>query len=153
MSSYTIDKQEYIKLAGLLYGHEAKKKHCDIHRWYLERIREQMERCYILNLASVNKQYHDHEKADKNTYDEVFEEYVNLGKRIKDKELLKIARDFFACADYQTDDRKFSKEMHDWFFIVLKRLLPAGEGWGEINVDESQLNEPYESILDMVILR
>lgn len=149
MSSYTIDKAEYIKLAGLLYGHEANKPRHHRHETYMNQIRRKMEHCYTLNLISVNRQYNDNDVADEKSYDSEFDRHVAIGKRMRGADLLKTAVDFFRCANYQTEDKGCSMEMNDWFFTVILHIVPDGHCCEHIQVDESRLEPEYESILDM----
>lgn len=150
MSSYTIEKVEYVKLAALLYGHEEKKRYEERWTYFMLGVRKQMERCYLLNLASVNKQYGEHYKADRLSYESEWQDYVEIGRRIKTKDLLQIAKDFFDCADYQTEDKKCAEQMNAWFSVVLRHLMPRGAGRSHIEVDESQLEPAYEDILEMI---
>ena len=62
MSSFIIEKREYVKCAGLLFGYEEAKR--DNHRWYLDHLYDWFVRCYELNVASVNEQYGDNAELD-----------------------------------------------------------------------------------------
>lgn len=80
MSSFIIDRKEYIKAAGLMCGFEEAKRHS--HKWFIDNVRQEFEHAYALNVISVNEQYGDNEVPDENRYDDVFEAYRKMGTLI-----------------------------------------------------------------------
>lgn len=141
MSSFTINKKDYIKAAGLLYGMEAAKR--DSHKWYLDHLYKDFVRCYELNLASVNEQYYEDKKPDSNEYLDVFEEYKKKGNKIffstKKRELAKGLWHFFRSAMYQTEIEAMAQEMGAIFFRCVSKLFESDiynsvSWWGDIDI-------------------
>jgi hypothetical protein len=141
MSSFTIDKKEYIKAAGLLYGIEAAKT--NNNKWYLDHLYNDFVRCYELNLASVNERYDENIKPNKNEYLGVFEEYKKKGNKLyfstKKKELANGLWFFFRSALYQTDNGAMAQEMGAIFFRCVSKLFESDiynsvSWWGEIDI-------------------
>lgn len=162
MSSFIIDKVEYVKAAGLMYGMESAKR--DTHRWFLENVRKEFEHIYALNVASVNEQYSHHEPIvpDENSYDEVFEAYRKKGvligndgyassngitfhevKGVMNKRDLRIRLwHFFRSVLYQIENRAANRMAAAWFFTCISKLYEndlhaVGGWWGEIEMDKA----------------
>lgn len=147
MSSFIIDKVEYIKAAGLMYGIEDAKVHK--HDYFLSHVRYYFCNCYALNVKSVNLQYGDNNAVDDREYMDVFEEYKAKGRRIANCEgcgdvknlgaLRKRLTKFFECVLYQIEDEDCA-EYASWLaFMCIGKLCETEiediKGWwGEIEL-------------------
>lgn len=139
MSSFVIDKKEYMKAAGLMYGIENAKQHT--HRYFLDNVRAKFVRCYELNVASVNEQYGVNDAPDELSYDYIFKRYSTLGDRIKNglvegtsyQWLRRRLMRFFSSVLYQIENEEMSKEVAAFFHECTVKLfdeeLYAIEGW------------------------
>ena len=139
MSSFVINKREYIKAAGLMYGIEASKNHP--HRYFLENVRKNFVKCYELNVDSVNEQYGDESGKDGPDYDYEFTQFCKIGERIKCglhesmtfKELRINLIKFFRSVLYQIENEEMSQFVCAFFFECTSKLfdseLCAVEGW------------------------
>lgn len=157
MSSFIIDKVEFIKAAGLMYGIEESKR--DKHKYFLEVCRKEFEHAYALNVISVNEQYHENEMPDERKYDDVFEAYRKMGVLIGNDgytsgdgiifekvEGVMSLRDlrirlwhFFRSVLYQIENKAAHRMVAEWFFTCISKLyasdLNAVEGWcGEVEI-------------------
>lgn len=160
MSSFIIDKVEYVKAAGLMYGIESAKR--DTHRWFLENVRKEFEHVYALNVASVNEQYEDNRVPDENSYDDVFEAYCKKGvligndgyasgngiifskvEGVMTKHDLRIRLwHFFRSVLYQIENDAAHRMAAAWFFTCIGKLyesdLRSVDGWwGEVELDKA----------------
>ncbi len=80
MSSFILDKNEFIKAAGIMCGIEESKR--DKHQYFIDNVKRRFEECYELNVDSVNEQYGDHNTYDNCPYQKTFDEYRAKGMRI-----------------------------------------------------------------------
>ena len=156
MSSFIIDKIEYVKAAGLMYGYEEAKR--SPHRYFLERVREEFMHCYALNVISVNEQYNDEQVPDENTYDEEFEAYrkfggsiytegytgsviMEKGKEVMDKRRFRNSMFLFFCSVlYQIENECANRTVSAFFYTCLAKLytdeIDSLDGWwGEIPIE------------------
>lgn len=158
MSSFIIDKVEYVKAAGLMYGIESAKR--DTHRWFLENVRKEFEHVYALNVASVNEQYGDGEMPETEQYDDVFESYRKKGaliqregyasdngiifhkvENVMDKKKFRLSMfSFFKSVLYQIENEAAHRAVAELFFNCLSRLyeseLRSVDGWwGEVELE------------------
>lgn len=146
MSSFVIDKVEYIKCAGLLAGLLAKDRWsgCD------EEIRNRFSHYYELNAKSVQEQYNDKEcQADGNEYIDQFNQCKSLAleySRRKDGKdpmlLIKGIQLFMRSVLYQTENDEASGEMARDFTFNLGCLIDHYvhrelelHWWGEVDLD------------------
>ena len=146
MSSFVIDKVEYIKCAGLLAGLLSRDRWAggdgEIHRRF--------QHYFELNAKSVQEQYEEEECSnDTNDYLEQFKRYKAIGleysyrKDGKDPLLLiKGIQHFMRSALYQTENEKANGEMANDFTYYLGSLLENYvhreielHWWGEIDLD------------------
>lgn len=137
MSSFVIEKREFIKAAGLLYGYERRKRH-DSWQWFLDTIKGRMTECYINNVKSVAEQYGEKEEFDNDTYDDTFKQYADFAERSAQTVfnpvrygLLK----FFSSVNYQVENEELAKECKAIFFDCLKVLFGGNrikDYWGDI---------------------
>ena len=158
MSSFIVDKVEYVKAAGLMYGIESAKR--DKHRWFLENVRKEFEHVYALNVISVNEQYSEDTLPDENKYDAEFEAMRKMGVLIgndgyasKDGIIYEQVADvmslrdlrirlwyFFRSVLYQIENKAAHRMAAAWFFTCTSKLyendLYAVEGWhGEVELE------------------
>ena len=151
MSSYIVDKKEFIKAAGLMYGIEEAKR--DKHLYFLEVCRKEFVHCYALNVISVNEQYGEDYAPDEASYDEEFEEHRKLGKLIGNdgytssngiiyhkvenvmslKDLRLRMQRFFGSVLYQIENETCHRTVAAWFYTCITKLyerdLRSIEGW------------------------
>lgn len=151
MSSFIIDKVEYIKAAGLMYGIEESKR--DKNGYFLNRVRQEFEHAYALNVASVNEQYGDNEMPDEKKYDAEFEAYRKMGVLIgndgyasddgilheKVKDVMKFSDlrirlwGFFRSVLYQIENDAAHRMVAEWLFTCTSKLyekdIYAVDGW------------------------
>lgn len=149
MSSFIIDKKEYAKAAGLMYGIEESKR--DKHHWFLENVRKEFEHAYLLNVISVNGQYGDSVIPDEKRYDEVFDEHRRLARKIYEcdcfgaeqpvslRDLRPRLQHFFQSVLYQIEDETCHRTVAAWLYTCVVKLyereIRAVEGWwGEIEL-------------------
>ena len=145
MSSYVIDKKEYMKAAGIMYGIESAKR--DAHKYFIDTIRARFNDVYKWNVQSVAAQYGEDEVYDANEYDDVFEKYKTIGRKAKRgsfdvfpfSELRVCMWSFFRSALYQIEDENLSAKASEVFLSCLSKLyendIHAVEGWwGEIEI-------------------
>lgn len=147
MSSFIVDKVEFIKAAGLMYGIEDAKLHK--HEYFLQHVRYYFVNAYKANVKSVNLQYGDNVAEDKNEYSDVFELYKikggqiyngNGNEGIKNIEQLrpKLVH-FFRSVLYQIEDSDLN-EYASWLFFMCacklyENTLRNVEGWlGEVEI-------------------
>ncbi len=157
MSSFVIDKKEYIKAAGLMCGFEEAKR--DPHKWFIDNVRQQFEHAYALNVASVCERYDDEVMPDEENYDDVFEAYRKMGalirtegytssngiifsktKEVMDKSTFRRSMfKFFNCVLYQIENDAAHRAVAELFYRCLDKLyeddLRSVNGWwGEIEL-------------------
>ena len=163
MSSFTIDKKEYVKVAGYIAGIAAgctgsrefwlydtvAKKNTDKELFY-----KRFVQCYEMNAESVREQYND-KVSDKDTkeYKTEFNAYFKKGRTlclesqdVKNRALSGI-QDFFHSALYQTENEKYNFMMTHYFLLILDELTEhlitnhyASENWGSFEAPESNHN-------------
>jgi len=146
MSSFVIDKVEYIKCAGLIAGLLQKD------RWACgeKEIYNRFSRFFELNAKSVQEQYGEEQcDTDSNDYLEQFNQCKVLAleysrrKDGKDPQLLiKGIQNFMRSALYQTENDEASGEMARDFTFYLGRMIehytyPQIElhWWGEVDLN------------------
>lgn len=158
MSSFIVSKREFIKAAGLMCGYEEAKR--DSHKYFVDRVRQQFEHAYALNVASVVEQYDDSDMMGEDpeeNYDEVFESYRKMGSLIStggykmgiictkvadvmDKPTFRKSMfKFFKSVLYQIENDAAHRAVAELFFTCLCKLyedeLHGVEGWwGEIEL-------------------
>ena len=156
MSSFVIDKKNYIRVAGLIAGiaEEANRYGCMDRFWiydpksnrnmiaedYLARFTQ----CYEMNVDSVNEEWKvkPGDKCfqfyDPCEYLDEFKKYQKIGKRTamnrycKPDEMMNIihaVREFGSSVRYQIDNDTSARIVNSWFNTVtvkLLGLLPSG---------------------------
>lgn len=146
MSSFVVDKSEFMKAAGLMYGIEAAKG-VKAHKWFLDHVRERFVECYELNAQSVDEQYNEVSATDTESYDDVFKQYGQIGieiglgysKRCDLKALRFKLWKFFNSVLYQTENEEANTRMASFFYTCLTKLFQnetlSVEGWwGEVEL-------------------
>lgn len=150
MSSFVINKIEFVKAAGLMYGIEESKGN-DAHRWWLNHIRERFVECYRMNVASVAEQYGDEDTGDTEPdFDAVFEKYRVLGRKIWESngygnvpmnrfELRTALMKFFESVLYQIENESMNEKVAALFFSCVDKMtddvVDEVDGWwGEVEI-------------------
>ena len=138
MSSYVVEKEKYIKAAGLVAG-IAKVKDLFIFDYQLDRKMTENDfynkfcECYEMNKISVVEQYHDPEMAGPEPSEKdlqiIFKSYMQIGKSymmhpVKSKDMIMHLRNFFQCAEYQTEKQSYYFKMKMFFNTILVALMP-----------------------------
>lgn len=157
MSSFTIDKKEYIKAAGLVAG-LAKELQLWIFDFKKYRKMEESDfyeafvECFEMNALSVQEQYKDHDLfTDGNTYLEDFKKYMKHGTNLAItgeglKEAFLELRQFFSGCIYQTEKPEYMFKMQmlfDRIIVELSGKVIKGyepESWGKLENCECKRN-------------
>lgn len=150
MSSFIIEKREYIKAAGIIAGiAEARKLWVfdyqsnrnsnpeDYHRRFTE--------CFEMNALSFKEQYNEAEVfTDGNEYRQTFKEYLKKGRSLAGKpNELKHAifelKQFMSGAEYQTEKDAYFFKMQMYFNSILIALMDClrdhePESWGTLEL-------------------
>lgn len=161
MSSFVIDKKEYIKAAGIVAGiAEASKKRtiCGVSRelwvWDYEHDRNstpedyyrRFVECFEMNALSVAEQYKEDDLwTDSNDYKKDFSAAILTGKKLfnekgeKLKNAIMELRQFFHSASYQTEKYEYMFKMEMYFYKILEQLMPylwiyEPESWGDLKI-------------------
>lgn len=151
MSSFVIDKREYMKAAGIMHGIASSAK--SPWEYFTENVKARFTRLYELNKKSVCEQYkRPFEGLDECEYQEVFNEYSSMAQTVwsadpsdmesfrKRKKICAQLIYFFSCVDYQIEDQEMIKEAHSIMFVCLDSYLVkpdrslVEDSWGMINI-------------------
>ena len=149
MSSFILDKEEFIKAAGIMCGIEESKR--KKHQYFIDNVKMRFEECYELNVDSVNEQYGDHNTYDNCEYQETFDEYKAKGMRIYNNMLevdgVKVGvkwlcprmLKFFNSVLYQIENEECADIVGHFFFVCMSKLSECSysdiEGWwGELEL-------------------
>lgn len=152
MSSFVINKKEYIKAAGAVAGL------ADVHEiWYFsyetqrnmnaDDYYNKFVECFEMNALSVQEQYKDKDVwTDSNDYKAEFKKAFNYSKFAtmdyrKEQELVFELLQFFSSAEYQTEKESYYYKMKMFFNQILVSLFKAvfmkgyeSESWGSFNI-------------------
>ena len=147
MSCFIIDKIEYVKAAGLLYGVTEQDEDM-LHSRFLANIRENFMDAYKKNVQSVNERYNENTKPEEEEYDEMFEVYRVLGHEIGTNTNATMNMEqfrwslyhFFGSVLYQIENQQLHMEVSAYFYQVMTNLFyekihQSGTWWGEVSVD------------------
>lgn len=161
MSSFVIDKKEYVKVAGFIAGIAAGVSHGVREFWLYdhkagkntdkELFYKRFVQCYEMNAESVKRQYRDRKaEQDANEYKREFEQFFKKGKTIqcwskREQEIaIKNVIQFLNSSLYQTEDEKFSFMMRHWYMSIIEQLtdkvLLSGievESWGSFEIESN----------------
>ena len=158
MSSYVIDKKEYIKAAGFIAG---LTENFSVRDFWLydfsvgrnmtkEDYHRQFSAFYNMNAASVKEQYNDSVcESDENDYMDIFNEYRKKGRQMylaDVKSALIDLIDFFDSVCYQVEDDEYNKYMRAFFDRVVveafSKIHPHEcKCWGDFNLDKKDEEE------------
>ena len=149
MSSFVINKKEYMKAAGLVAGLAQ-----ELQLWLYdmetrrnstpEDYRRKFEECFTMNCLSVQDQYNDDSPyTDSNSYDQEFNEFQKLGKQLayNGGEVLTNAirelQSFFDSASYQTEYEPYMYKMNMFFNSIIVQLYKKSshyeaDSWSEL---------------------
>jgi len=167
MSSFTISKKEYVKVAGYVAG-IANGCSSGVHEFWLWDSKEHKNtdkdlfykrfvQCYEMNAESVKKQYKGAEVGassnDQNEYKTEFNKYYKKGQALvmEDTNTINQAvseiNNFFHSSLYQTEDEKYNFMMTHWYNSILDQLVERlllrsyeSESWGEFKAPETNRN-------------
>lgn len=158
MSSYTIDKKEYIKAAGIVAGiaQESDRGHSRDKFWLYdyetqrnstpEDFYRRFSECFTMNALSVQEQYQDEDPwTDGNEYRAEFSVAISAGKKLYNhggddlKNAVMELRQFFHSAIYQTEKYAYMFKMQMYFHEIMDQLTPLlwgyePESWGNLTI-------------------
>ena len=149
MSSYVINKREFIKAAGIMCGFEEGKRYP--HKYFIETVKARFVKCYELNVDSVAEQYGEESGCyDGSEYNNTFEEYRTKGRalyhnfmrvddvRVGVKFILPRMMVFFRSVLYQIENEEMANVVGNFFFECIGKLMERDtevDGWwGEIEI-------------------
>lgn len=146
MSSFIINKREYIKAAGLVCGVASCSKYGG-NPVFCANVKKKFERIYKLNVYSWCQQYHEDITEDTCDYEGVFNEYKSLGRRIYMGLESKMSLDilccclinFFRSATYQIENEDANMEASSYFYTCIEMLFERNTNdikgfWGSIDI-------------------
>lgn len=154
MSSFVIEKAEYIKaagaIAGIIEGSNYGIREVFVYDYQNHRRMEDKDfynrfvECFEMNSLSVQEQYTDGDRyTDSNDYMDLFFEYKNVGKKsayddCKLREIIFNLRDFLRSAEYQVEKEAYFFKMKMLFNEILVALMGLlypheCECWGNFN--------------------
>lgn len=139
MSSYVVEKERFIKAAGILAGiYEATSRNVrklwvyDYERGHVMEAADYYDRfceLFLMNALSVQEQYHDAApETDDNEYKATFAAFMQRGKTLmmyRDKlpKMVYELADFFREVQYQTEKDEYMFKMQMLFGNILRALL------------------------------
>lgn len=139
MSSYVIDKKEYIKIAGFLAGLQSAKKYGDsaLYFWNTEthslytasELYSLLTAVYECNALSVAIQYNISPAIDQNTYNSTFEEYKKISYNLYSMSYYTSLKKYYysfigfiRCFNYQTEDNFLNEKGMNILKTILFKL-------------------------------
>ncbi len=134
MSSFVIDKKEYMKAAGIMYGVEKSSRFP--HKYFLDVVREKFNELYIMNEKSVSIQYKEESNPDECEYIDTFWEYVEKSKQMladNKKELTLNMMIFFDSILYQIEDEEMHMKASDFLYMCIQKLFESDEDYKKIS--------------------
>lgn len=151
MSSFIIEKEEYVKAAGLVAGSfgegYSRKRDCISSYWY-DRILGQFYNLYLLNVESYNLQYSTLETPDplNDSDKQLYEEYKLKGIAISNsekarQELIFNLNRFFRSVNYQIEDKDCDMKASKIMFVFMSCMIASikfddKEWWGSIKLEQ-----------------
>ena len=162
MSSWVIDRKEYIKCAGFIAGLQKTESRLDksilwlwnykeMRLYTAEEIKNEFLKVFACNVKSVCDQYNGWremqllKEPESKEEKDLFKKYIAKGRELAyDKEkllqaILKFSI-FISCFDYQTEDREENEKGMAWLERCLFRVtgvlekLEDNREWGEFNL-------------------
>ena len=145
MSSFVVNKEDYIKFAGIVSGICANTK----KSVYTKDIYSHIVRCYERNVASVNEQYNDNAEPEKKAYKNTFVSWEQKGGYIynaamKDKRVamrtINELSHFVASCLYQMENERMALEvsytMRSYLNMAIEGLCcERPNSWGDLKDD------------------
>lgn len=142
MSSFIIDKREYVRCAGMMHGILDQFKEANAS-FKLE-LYDMMVNVYMCNVKSFNIQYDTHEKPEMEEYRNEYDMYRKMGSGLDVKETRKMFFNiikFFRSADYQIEDDECSIKAESIFWDCTSvlvsnifRSIGYDITWGEFDI-------------------
>lgn len=174
MSSFTISKKEYVKVAGYIAGIADSYSRGCRNFWVYDRKEnkntdkalyyKRFVQCYEMNAASVKDQYNGDEvgaaSTDTNDYKAQFNAYYRKGSALicasvnDQRHAVAEIRQFMHSSLYQTENEKYNFMMTHWYMTILDQLtefLLLGGGyeaqsWGEFNEPEPEEKQRFRVV-------
>lgn len=156
MSSFVIDKKEFIKCAGFIYGMtQIRNRHENLlyvyskthNRLITEEItKAEFTKLYLANAKSVAIQYNETMYIDETTYDDIFAEYVERGKKPENATIVNVLEiiHFMDSVRYQIEDEQCEKtffnianKYYRAFYKVIAYIggyMDSLESWGNFEI-------------------
>ena len=146
MSCFVIDKKEYIKAAGLMYGIESTDR-CP-HSVFLRNVLRKFKECYRLNVESVAERYNEEPFEDGNEYPDLFEEYKMKGTlawlgllgSTSRTDLRKGLLNFFESVEYQVENEWMNRWVKAFLYDCIEKLTKEETSvgstgwWGKVGI-------------------
>jgi len=143
MSSFVVNKEDYIKFAGIISGicANTQKSVCT------KDIYSDMVRCYERNVASVNEQYNANDEADNSEYKDVYDAWERMGvliynasiidKKAATKTINELSEFISSCL-YQIENEEMasavSSNMHHYLNMAIESFCCENpHSWGELS--------------------
>lgn len=146
MSSFIINKKEYIKAAGLVCGVASCSKYGG-SSVFCANVKKEFERIYKLNVYSWCEQYDEDIAEETCNYEDVFNGYKALGRRIYMGLESNITLDtlryslikFFGSITYQIENEDANMEAASYLFVCVEMLFQDKTDdvdgfWGSIDI-------------------
>lgn len=153
MSSFVIDKKEFVKAAGIVSG-IAYYAGDRFYMWDAEKNRkiegnaiyEKFCECYVLNAESVAWQYDENPEIDDAPYYDELAKAFWIGKRIasdngKLAKMIAKLQAFFSSVRYQIEEPKAEERVTAFLNEVIAKLVGTlrydqDSNWGELDLDD-----------------
>lgn len=149
MSSFVINKEDYVKAAGLVAGISAAND-LWIYSYEYNKKMEQEEfykkfiECFEMNALSVQEQYRDEEpETDSNSYTDVFKKCFMKGKTAHmnyktEQKIFFDLRHFFKSSLYQTEKESYYFKMKMFYNEIIMEMVKIfenteSESWGSLD--------------------
>jgi hypothetical protein len=149
MSSFTINKKEYVKAAGLVAGIAAAEKLWVYDYEYKRNMTPddyytRFVECYEMNETSVAEQYSDKTNFDLCEYKADFNRYMRIGNHAtlypeKLRSIIIALSDFFRSAVYQTENYSYMFRTRAFYDHLISNLFPLlfpheVDSWGSLEI-------------------
>ena len=143
MSSFIIDKIEYIRCAGMVHG--ILDAFRDVSATFKSSLHSQMTEVYECNVKSFNLQYGKHVVPEEEEYTNEYEAYRMKGFLLdagQQRDMFFKIIHFFNSASYQIEDEKCSAQAAEVFWnitcglisFIFRTEIRKQTNWGEFEV-------------------
>lgn len=147
MSSFVIDKKEYMKAAGLVtgsFGEGFSSKREYLSSYWYDRAVRQFYKLYVLNVESCNLQYCDTETpeplndSDKELYEQYRQKAIEISKNeMERRKLIFNLNHFFRSVSYQIEDKDCEMQAANIIYRYLSSMISSmkfddDSWWGSI---------------------